>query len=89
MQYGGQDLELGERLVHCGIRGKSIRYSAICVHLEHTRSYRTPEMKIRCRAIRAETPAAGDMDAVRHHAGTAAGAARCADGHCAVDAPSR
>ena len=55
MQYGGQDLELGERLVHAGIHGKSIRYSAVCVHLDHARGYRTPEMKIRCRAIRAET----------------------------------
>jgi len=55
MQYGGQDLELGERLVNAGIRGKTIRYSATCVHLEHARGYRTPDMKIRCRAIRAET----------------------------------
>ena len=55
MQYGGQDIELGERLGNAGIRGKTIRYSAACVHLEHARGYRTPEMKIRCRAIRAET----------------------------------
>ena len=55
MRYGGQDLELGERLVNAGVRGKTIRYSAACVHLEHARGYRTPDMKIRCRAIRAET----------------------------------
>jgi len=55
MQYGGQDLELGERLENAGIRGKTIRYSAICVHLDHPRGYRTPDMRVRCSAIRAET----------------------------------
>ena len=35
MQYGGQDLELGERINHAGMRGKAIRYSAICAPLEH------------------------------------------------------
>lgn len=55
MQYGGQDLELGERLNNAGIRGKTIRYSAICVHLEHHRGYRKPGMKEKNNAIRAET----------------------------------
>ena len=55
MQYGGQDLELGERLSNAGIRGKTIRYSAICVHLEHARGYRKPGMKERNDAIRAHT----------------------------------
>jgi len=55
MQYGGQDLELGERLNHAGVRGKHIRYSAICVHLEHKRGYMKPEMRQRNDAIRAET----------------------------------
>ena len=39
MQYGGQDRELGERLVNLGIRPIQIRYSAICVHLDHERGY--------------------------------------------------
>lgn len=39
MQYGGEDRELGERLVNKGLRSKQIRYSAICVHLDHDRSY--------------------------------------------------
>ncbi|MDR1780891.1 MAG: glycosyltransferase family 2 protein [Tannerella sp.] len=39
MRYGGEDREFGERLVNAGIRGKQIRYSAICLHLEHSRSY--------------------------------------------------
>ncbi|MBZ0222260.1 MAG: glycosyltransferase family 2 protein [Dokdonella sp.] len=55
MQYGGQDLELGERLVNAGVRGKTIRYSAICVHLEHKRGYMKPEMREKNDAIRAQT----------------------------------
>lgn len=41
MGYGGEDREFGERLTQYGIRGKQIRYSAICLHLEHERSYAT------------------------------------------------
>ena len=41
MQYGGQDRELGERLVNYGIKGKQFRYSAVCVHLDHKRGYKT------------------------------------------------
>ncbi len=55
MQYGGQDLELGERLTHAGVRGKTIRYAAICVHLEHKRGYMKPEMRQKNDAIRADT----------------------------------
>jgi glycosyltransferase involved in cell wall biosynthesis len=40
MKYGGLDRELGERLMNYGIRGKQIRYSAICLHLDHSRGYR-------------------------------------------------
>jgi hypothetical protein len=43
MQYGGQDRELGERLFNYGLKSKQIRYSAICVHLDHPRSYKTKE----------------------------------------------
>lgn len=39
MQYGGEDRELGERLTNAGIRGKQIRYSAIVLHLDHSRPY--------------------------------------------------
>lgn len=44
LTYGGEDLELGERLTRAGIRGKQIRFSAICVHLDHDRGYIKPEM---------------------------------------------
>ncbi len=55
MQYGGQDRELGERLVNLGIKGKQIRYSAICVHLDHKRGYNTQESIAKNKKIRAET----------------------------------
>ena len=40
MQYGGADRELGERLMNYGITPKQIRNRAICLHLEHKRSYK-------------------------------------------------
>lgn len=57
MQYGGQDRELGERLVNYGIRSKQLRYSAVCVHLDHKRGYKTPESIAKNLAIRKETKA--------------------------------
>lgn len=39
MRYGSLDRELGERLMNKGIKGKQIRYSAICLHLDHSRGY--------------------------------------------------
>jgi glycosyltransferase involved in cell wall biosynthesis len=41
MGYGGQDRELGERLINKGIKSKQIRYSAVCVHLDHNRNYKS------------------------------------------------
>lgn len=55
MQYGGQDRELGERLMNKGIRGKQIRYSAVCVHLDHKRGYKTNESIQKNKKIRQET----------------------------------
>lgn len=52
MHYGGQDRELGERLQNYGIKSKQIRYSAVCIHLEHGRPYKTKESIERNRAIR-------------------------------------
>ncbi|WP_026376525.1 glycosyltransferase family 2 protein [Aestuariibacter salexigens] len=52
MQYGGEDRELGERMFNAGIKSKQIRYSAICVHLDHARGYVTQEMRDKNRAIR-------------------------------------
>ncbi len=55
MQYGGQDRELGERLANFGIRSKQLRYSAVCVHLDHKRGYKTPESLAKNAAIRRDT----------------------------------
>lgn len=52
MQYGGLDREVGERLFNNGILAKQIRYSAICLHLDHKRSYATPETWKKNNAIR-------------------------------------
>ena len=55
MQYGGEDRELGERLVNAGIKGKQIRYSAVVVHLHHSRSYISESALAKNRAIRNTT----------------------------------
>ncbi|PDS26838.1 glycosyltransferase family 2 protein [Flavobacterium branchiophilum] len=44
MQYGGLDREMGERLFNNGLLSKQIRYSAICIHLEHKRGYANAEI---------------------------------------------
>lgn len=55
MQYGGQDRELGERLVNYGVKGKQIRYSAICLHLDHPRGYKNEASITKNKNIRANT----------------------------------
>jgi len=52
MTYGGEDLELGERLANAGVTGKQIRFSAVCIHLDHARGYVKPEMKAANQKIR-------------------------------------
>lgn len=52
MQYGGLDRELGERLFNYGTLGKQIRYSTICLHLDHKRGYATQETWQKNYAIR-------------------------------------
>lgn len=55
MQYGGQDRELGERLVNYGIKPIQIRYSTVCLHLDHPRGYATQESINKNLKIRKET----------------------------------
>ncbi len=55
MEYGGEDRELGERLMNAGIKGRQVRYSAVLLHLEHGRGYVYEEAWERNRAIRKET----------------------------------
>lgn len=44
MEYGGEDRELGERLQNLNITGIQIRYSAICIHLDHDRPYKNADV---------------------------------------------
>ncbi len=55
MRYGGEDRELGERLTNAGICGKQIRYSAIVLHLDHSRPYVNDEAWQLNNAIRRAT----------------------------------
>lgn len=52
MRYGAEDCEFGDRLSNAGLRAKQIRYSAICVHLDHARGYVNDEDRQRNQAIR-------------------------------------
>jgi glycosyltransferase involved in cell wall biosynthesis len=40
MRYGALDREMGERLLNSGIKGLQVRYSAVCIHLDHARGYK-------------------------------------------------
>ncbi len=55
MQYGGEDRELGERLMNKGIKPLQIRYSTVTIHLDHPRGYVTEDMIVKNNAIRKET----------------------------------
>ena len=55
MQYGGEDCEFGDRLRNHGIKPRRIRYSAVCVHLDHARGYVTEAMLQKNQLIRAQT----------------------------------
>lgn len=53
LRYGGLDREFGERLIISGLKTKQIRYSAICIHLDHPRGYANAEGWKLNRSIRA------------------------------------
>jgi glycosyltransferase involved in cell wall biosynthesis len=59
MQYGGEDVEMGMRLVNRGIQARRVRYSAICIHLDHARGYVNEEARARNAEIRRETQLTG------------------------------
>nr|MBV6630505.1 glycosyltransferase family 2 protein [Oceanococcus sp. HetDA_MAG_MS8] len=52
MQYGGLDRELGERLWNYGHQSQQIRYSTVCLHLDHARGYSKAHIRARNDAIR-------------------------------------
>lgn len=55
MAYGGEDRELGDRLVNKGLKPRKVRYSAVLVHLDHPRGYVDTEIKKRNHLIRMRT----------------------------------
>lgn len=55
MEYGAEDREMGDRLWNKGIKSKQIRYSAICLHLDHARGYVRKEALEKNRKIWNET----------------------------------
>lgn len=55
MHYGGQDREFGYRLRNLGITAKQVRYSAIVIHLDHDRPYKTQESIEKNKAIMQKT----------------------------------
>lgn len=59
MRYGGQDRELGERLVNAGLRGQHVRFQTLVLHLDHGRGYANPIDRAVNLQIRAETRRSG------------------------------
>jgi glycosyltransferase involved in cell wall biosynthesis len=55
MRYGALDREFGERLINSGVYGLQVRYSAICIHLDHGRGYKNAEDLAANAAIREAT----------------------------------
>jgi len=46
LRYGGEDREFGERMERLGIKGLQVRYSAVTLHLDHSRDYtHVPDLK--------------------------------------------
>ena len=54
LQHGGEDRELGERLINAGIRPIQCRHRAVALHLWHERPYKKPEMKAFVDQVRKE-----------------------------------
>jgi len=45
LAYGGEDKELGARLINSGVKGVHLRYTAPLYHLDHGRGYVDPQIK--------------------------------------------
>ena len=54
MQYGGLDVEMGERMLNRGFKSIQMRYSTVCIHLDHKRGYSDPEIWKKNAGIRKE-----------------------------------
>ena len=61
MGYGGEDREFGYRLENLGLSPKVIRYSALCLHLDHARGYVDQTIRQRNEQIIRHTKTTGSM----------------------------
>lgn len=55
MGYGGEDREVGERMMNNGIRFKQFRYGSSCLHLYHDRPYKLNDVESLNQNIRKDT----------------------------------
>lgn len=55
MQYGGEDREMGLRLLNLGLQAKQLRHRAVLIHLDHARGYVNQEALDKNLAIRQST----------------------------------
>ncbi|MCA0153535.1 glycosyltransferase family 2 protein [Winogradskyella vincentii] len=55
MQYGGEDREVGERMMNNGVKFLQVRYRTICVHLYHERPYKNEDNETLNQRIRHTT----------------------------------
>lgn len=55
MEYGGEDREVGERMMYNGVKFKQIRYGSSGLHLYHERPYKTDRAELLNKKIRHET----------------------------------
>ncbi|MGB0371005.1 MAG: glycosyltransferase family 2 protein [Opitutales bacterium] len=55
MAYGGQDVEMGYRLLHSGLKPLRVRYRALVLHLDHGRGYASEESIAKNAQIREDT----------------------------------
>lgn len=59
MKYGGEDREMGERLINLGLVPRQIRHQAVLLHLDHARSYVSDEHLEYNQNVRNETVTSG------------------------------
>jgi glycosyltransferase involved in cell wall biosynthesis len=44
LKYGGEDREFGERLINAGLKSQQLRYTLVCLHLDHARPYKDDKL---------------------------------------------
>jgi len=59
MMYGGEDREMGQRLVNSGIKPKQVSYSAVVLHLDHGRPHIIRELMVKNKQYRLEVKRLG------------------------------